>query len=60
MAKRAAVRCFRNIETLRRTLIQHAARIIRPAGKLILSMNSNDKLANEQLHSIGSLRTLST
>ena len=38
-AKRAAFRCFREIETLRRTLIQRAGRIIRPAGKLILPMN---------------------
>ena len=36
-AKRAALWCFREIETLRRTLLQRAGRIIRPAGKLILS-----------------------
>jgi hypothetical protein len=33
-AKRAALWCLREIETLRRTLIQCAGRIIRPAGKL--------------------------
>ena len=59
-AKRAALWCFREIETLRRTLIQRAGRIIRPAGKLILSMNSNDKLENELLHSLGILKTLRT
>ena len=59
-AKRAALWCFREIETLRRTLIQRAGRIIRPAGKLILSMNSNDKLENELLHSLGILKTLGT
>ena len=59
-AKRAALWCFREIETLRRTLIQRAGRIIRPAGKLILSMNSNEKLEYELLHSLGLLRALSS
>jgi len=58
-AKRAALWCFREIGTLRRTLIQRAGRIIRPAGKLILSMNSNEKLENELLHSLGLLKALS-
>ena len=57
-AKRAALGCFRALETLRRTLIQRAGRIIRPAGKLILSMNSNEKLENELLHSLGLLKAL--
>ena len=57
-AKRAALWCFREIETLRRTIIQRAGRIIRPAGKLILSMNSNEKLENELLHSLGLLKAL--
>jgi hypothetical protein len=57
-AKRAALWCFREIETLRRTLIQRAGRIIRPAGKLILSMNSNEKLENELLHFLGRLKAL--
>ena len=59
-AKRAALWCFREIETLRRTLIQRAGRIVRPAGKLILSMHSNEKLENELLHSLGLLRALSS
>ncbi|MCP4290061.1 MAG: hypothetical protein GY792_37560 [Gammaproteobacteria bacterium] len=57
-AKRAALWCFREVETVRRTLIQRAGRIIRPAGKLILSMNSNEKLENELLHSLRLLRAL--
>ena len=57
-AKRAALWCFREIETLRRNLIQRAGRIIRPAGKLILSMNSNEKLENELLHSLEQLKAL--
>ena len=56
--KRTALWCFREIETLRRTLIQRAGRIIRPAGKLILSMNSNEKLGNELLHSLALLKVL--
>ena len=57
-AKRAALWCFREIETLRRNLIQRAGRIIRPAGKLVLSMNSNKKLENELWHSLGLLKAL--
>lgn len=57
-AKRAALWCFREITTLRRTLIQRAGRIIRPAGKLILSMNSNEKLENELSYSLGLLKAL--
>jgi hypothetical protein len=57
-AKRAALWCFREIETLRRTLIQRAGRIIRPAGKLILSMNRNETLEKELLHSLGVLKAL--
>ena len=57
-AKRATLWCFREIETLRRTLIQRAGRIIHPAGKLILSMNSNEKLENELLHFLGRLKAL--
>jgi hypothetical protein len=57
-AKRAALWCLREIETLRRTLIQRAGRIIRPAGKVILSMNANEKLKNELLQSINTLKAL--
>ncbi len=57
-AKRAALWCFREFETLRRTVIQRAGRIIRPAGKLILSMDSNEKLETELFHSLGILKAL--
>ncbi len=59
-AKRAALWCFREIETLRRTLIQRAGRIIRPAGKLILSLNSNEKLEKELMNSLERLKALGT
>ena len=55
-AKRAALWCFREIETLRRTLIQRAGRIIRPAGKLILSMNTNKKFEHELLYALNALK----
>ena len=54
-AKRAALWCFREIEILRRTLIQRAGRIIRPAGKLILSMNSNARLEADLRHALAIL-----
>ena len=54
-AKRAALWCFREMATLRRTLIQRAGRIIRPAGKLILSMNSNEKFETELRHALATL-----
>ena len=54
-AKRAALWCFREIGTLRRTLIQCAGRMIRPAGKLILSMNSNDRRERELRHALAIL-----
>ena len=54
-AKRAALWCFREIETLRRTLIQRAGRIIRPAGKLILSMTSNARLEGDLRHALAAL-----
>jgi hypothetical protein len=57
-AKRAALWCFREMETLRRTIIQRAGRIIRPAGRWILSLNANEKFENELLHSLNLLKAL--
>jgi superfamily II DNA or RNA helicase len=39
--KRAPLWRFRELDTLRRTFLQRAGRIIRPGGKPILSMNTN-------------------
>ena len=47
-AKRPALWCFREIETLRRTLIHRA-------GKLVLSMNSNARLERELRHALAAL-----
>ena len=54
-ARRAARWWFREIETLRRTLIQRAGCIIRPARKLILSMNTNQRLERELRHALAPL-----
>jgi hypothetical protein len=58
IAKRDALWCFREIKILRRTLIQRTGSITRPAGKVILSMNVNEKLENELLQSISTLKAL--
>ena len=57
-AKRAALWCFRKIGTLRRTLIQRAGRIIRPAGKPILSMNANDRFEKELRDALAALKAV--
>ena len=54
-ARRAPLWRFREIETLRRTLIQRAGRIIRPARKWVLSMNSNARLERELRHALATL-----
>ena len=55
-AKRAPLWCFREIETLRRTLIQRPGRIVRPAGKVNLSMNSNATLEAELRNALATLK----
>ena len=53
--KRAALWCFREMETLRRTFIRCTGRIIRPGGKPILSMNCNDSLEGELRNALTAL-----
>lgn len=55
--KRAALWCFRQTETLRRTLIHRAGRILRPAGKLVLSMDSNERTEKELTQCLEKLTT---
>ena len=50
--KWAALWCFREMETLRRTPVRRTGRIILPGGKLILSMNSDDSLEGEFRHAL--------
>ena len=44
--------------TLRRTLIQCAGRMIRPAGKLTLSMNTNGRRERELRHALATLNAV--
>ena len=53
--KRAALWYFQEMETLRRNLIRCTGRVIRPAGKLVLSMNSNDGREREFRHALTAL-----
>jgi len=48
--KRAPLWCFRELQTLRRTFIQRAGRIIRPGGKPTLSMHDNPAVKSDLLH----------
>jgi hypothetical protein len=50
LQKRPALWGFEQIATLRRRIIQWAGRLIRPKGKLTLSMNANEAVKNELLH----------
>ena len=53
--KRAPLRCFREMETLRRTPVRRTGRIIRPGGKPILPMNGDDGLEGELRHALTAL-----
>ena len=48
--KRPALWDLEQLGTLRRRLIQRAGRLIRPQGKLTLSMSANGVVQNELLH----------
>jgi len=49
-AKRTALWAFEKLQTTRRSLIQRAGRLLRPGGKLVLSMNDNATVETELLH----------
>ena len=53
--KRAALRHSREMETLRRNLIRCTGRVIRRAGKPVLSMNGNDGREREFRHALTAL-----
>lgn len=55
-AKRANLWKFMNINTVRRQLVQRAGRLIRPQGRLVLSMNANVAVKNDMLHILGALK----
>lgn len=54
-AKRTPLWAFEKLGTLQRKLIQRAGRLLRPAGKLVLSMNANETVENELLHYLDAL-----
>ena len=53
--KRAALWKFQELNTLRRNLLQRAGRIIRPKGKVTLSMSDNPTVKTELLHYLTAL-----
>ena len=55
-SKRANLWKFMNINTVRRQLVQRAGRLIRPQGRLVLSMSANAAVKNDMLHILGALK----
>ncbi|WP_156777056.1 hypothetical protein [Nitrococcus mobilis] len=55
-AKCTALWAFEGLGTLQSKLIQRADRLLRPAGKLILSMNSNETVERELSHYLDALK----
>jgi hypothetical protein len=50
LAKRPAVWAFEKLDTLRHRIIQRAGRLVRPQGKLTLSMSANQAVQKDLLH----------
>lgn len=53
--KRPALWDFEQLDTLRKRLVQRAGRLIRPQGKLTLSMSANNAVKNDLLHILDAL-----
>lgn len=53
--KRPALWDFEKLETLRKRIVQRAGRLIRPQGKLTLSMSANGAVKKDLLHILGAL-----
>ncbi len=56
LPKRPAAWAFEKLDTLRHRIIQRAGRLIRPQGKLTLSMNANQSTQNDLLHFLDALK----
>ena len=54
--KRPALWKFKTLDTLRKEIIQRAGRIIRPQGKIVLSMAKNDAVKDEMLHFLNAMK----
>jgi len=57
--KRPALWKFKKLGTLRKEIIQRAGQIIRPQGKLVLSMATNEAVKGEMLHYLDEIRRAS-
>ncbi len=57
LQKRPTLWAFPGLDTLRRQLIQRAGRLIRPRGRLTLSLSGNETVRKELLHYLGALQT---
>lgn len=55
-AKRPALWRFEKLETIRRLILQRAGRMIRPQGKLTLSMSANEKVEADFLRTLDALK----
>lgn len=53
--KRSALWCFRQLATLRRTVLVRAGRLTRPGGALTLTMRPNPKAKEQTLHFLEAL-----
>ncbi|OQX45034.1 MAG: hypothetical protein B0D86_04370, partial [Candidatus Sedimenticola endophacoides] len=53
--KRPALWHFEKLDTLRKRLVQRAGRLIRPKGKLTLSMSANGAVKKDLLHILEAL-----
>jgi hypothetical protein len=54
-SKRPALWCFQQLGTIRRGIIQRAGRLIRPNGKMTLSMSANEAQKETLLHYVNAL-----
>ena len=50
LAKRPSAWAFEKLDTLRHRIIQRAGRLVRPQGKLTLTMSANQAVQNDLLH----------
>ena len=57
LEKRPAFWTFLKLDTLRRTVVQRAGRLIRPQGRLTLSLSANDAVRDELLHYLNALQS---
>jgi hypothetical protein len=48
--KRSSLWIFKELNTIRKNIIQRAGRLTRPQGKLKLTMYANEKVQGEILH----------